>query len=198
MRPHLGIMKFPDLRTISMADLPGLIEGAHANIGMGHKFLKHLNRTKLLVFVVDIQGFQLSAMHGKRSCLETVVLLNKEVELYKPDLLERPAILIVNKMDTENASNIYTEIEPSLKNLGGVVENFPEEMRPEAILRFEEIITTSLASKNKGEVEKVKNVIRNVLDKNYKMQTDETSGLKEVELYKKLKHDMRQDAPLLV
>ena len=60
-----------------MADLPGLIEGAHANIGMGHNFLKHVERTKIIALVVDVNGFQLSPQHTYRNCLDTIVLLNK-------------------------------------------------------------------------------------------------------------------------
>jgi len=77
IRPNIGIMSYEDLRQISMADLPGLIEGAHCNIEMGHRFLRHVERTKILVLVVDINGFQLNPQHKFRSCLDTVILLNK-------------------------------------------------------------------------------------------------------------------------
>lgn len=77
IRPNIGILSYDDLRQISMADLPGLIEGAHCNIGMGHRFLRHVERTKLLLLVVDVNGFQLNPKHKFRSCLETIILLNK-------------------------------------------------------------------------------------------------------------------------
>lgn len=77
IRPNVGIIEYKDFRQITVADLPGLIEGAHANIGMGHKFLKHVERTKLLLLVVDINGFQLSPRHTPRTCLENILLLNR-------------------------------------------------------------------------------------------------------------------------
>jgi GTPase involved in cell partitioning and DNA repair len=65
----------------------GLIEGASYNIGMGHRFLKHVERTRLLLFVIDVSGFQLNANSTFRSAFETVTLLNRELELYNPDMV---------------------------------------------------------------------------------------------------------------
>ena len=83
-----------------MADLPGLIEGAHVNIGLGHKFLKHVERTLCNVFVIDIEGFQLNPSSAHRSALETLILLNKELEMYNPDLVTKPSLCLVNKVLT--------------------------------------------------------------------------------------------------
>ena len=77
LKPMVGMLEYPDKRQISMADLPGLIEGSYKNIGMGHSFLKHVERTKLLLLVADINGFQLGPSYVGRSCVDTVVLLNK-------------------------------------------------------------------------------------------------------------------------
>lgn len=122
IKPNVGIIMYKDYRQISMADLPGLIEGAHANKGMGHKFLKHVERTKLLLLVVDINGFQLSPYHTSRSCVDTIVLLNKELEMYNTDLLSKPAVIIINKMDTDGAKEKYKEVKDKIKNLEGIFE----------------------------------------------------------------------------
>jgi GTPase involved in cell partitioning and DNA repair len=72
---------------------------------MGHKFLKHISRTKVNLFIVDVDGFQLGYKFHKRSAFETVVFLNKELELYDPNLVSKPSVLVINKMDTENAQD---------------------------------------------------------------------------------------------
>lgn len=191
-------MKYEDLRQITIADLPGLIEGAHMNIGMGHKFLKHIERTKLLTFVVDIQGFQLSSKHKHKSCLETIVLLNKEIELYKPDLLKMPAIIIINKMDTDNAENIFKEIKPALYNLSSYVSTCPEEMRPEQVIHFDDVLPTSLISKDKKTKEIITNRIRSILDKyEEKIHTEEHGNL-DSQLMERINRQFKEHAPIVV
>lgn len=198
IRPKLGIVKYKDLREITIADLPGLIEGAHINIGMGHKFLKHIERTKLLMFVVDIQGFQLSPKHKHRSCLETVVSLNKEIEFYKPDLLKMPAMIIINKMDTDNADNIFKEIKPVLYDLSSYVSTCPEEVRPEQVIRFDDVLPTSLISKDKNAIEIITNRIRNILDKyEEKKHADEHDNL-DSQLMERINRQFKEHTPIVV
>lgn len=198
IRPQIGVMKYQDYREITVADLPGLIEGAHINKGMGHKFLKHIERTKLLLFIVDIQGFQISLQHKYRSCLETILLLNKEIELYKPDLLERPAMIIINKMDTLGANKIYDEIKSKLNNLSEIVSEFDEMMQPEKVIQFDDILTTSLISKNKSEITEIKEKIRNTIDKYEQELVSENTDSLEEKLREKLKQQSERYAPTLI
>lgn len=163
IKPNKGVIQYDDHRQISIADLPGLIEGAHINVGLGHKFLKHVERTKLLLFIADVQGFQLSPKHPKRSCLETVLLLNKELELYDPELLEKPAVLAINKMDTEGADQIFSNIQESFQNINKVMDSIPEEIRPERVISFEDIIGIS-ALKGGESLQKLKVSLRKRLD----------------------------------
>ncbi|EFN64478.1 GTP-binding protein 10-like protein [Camponotus floridanus] len=199
IRPRLGIMKYEDERQITVADLPGLIEGAHMNVGMGHKFLKHIERTKLLLFIIDIQGFQLSPKYTRRSCLETLVLLNKEIELYKPDLLKMPTIVIINKMDTDNADNILKEIKPALHDLSDYVATCPEEIRPEQIIQIDNILPVSLISKDKKQIEKIKERIRSTLDKyqerQHIIQYGDSLGL---QLIDRIKQQTKQHTPTVI
>lgn len=163
IKPNKGIIAYKDLRQISIADLPGLIEGAHINVGLGHSFLKHVERTKILLFIADVQGFQLSHKHPMRSCLETVLLLNKELELYDPELLQKPAILAVNKMDLPGTDAILKSIKEAYKDINSVVETLPEDIRPESVIAFDDIIGISALRRGPG-IEELKNLLRKRLD----------------------------------
>lgn len=77
LRPNIGVMEYEDFRQITLADLPGLIEGAHQNAGLGYNFLRHVERTSLLMFIVDVGGFQLNERSPHRNAFETVMSLNK-------------------------------------------------------------------------------------------------------------------------
>ncbi|XP_067305785.1 GTP-binding protein 10 [Pseudorasbora parva] len=143
LRPEIGKIMYDDHKQISVADLPGLIEGAHVNKGMGHKFLKHVERTKQLMFVVDVCGFQLASNTPFRSAFETVLLLTKELELYKEELLDKPAILVINKMDLPEAQGRLQELEAHLENQEESSHTFPEDISPKTFMRFMHIVPVS-------------------------------------------------------
>ncbi|MBN3525671.1 GTPase ObgE [Paenibacillus apiarius] len=95
--PNLGVVEVGDGRSFVMADLPGLIEGAHTGIGLGHEFLRHVERTRIIVHVVDMAGTE------GRDPFEDWVKINEELELYNEKLAERPQIVAANKMDMPEA-----------------------------------------------------------------------------------------------
>ena len=99
LNPNLGVVKASDGRSFVMADLPGLIEGASKGEGLGDKFLKHIERTKVIAHVIDM-----SASEG-RNPYEDYVLINKELEAFNEKLIKKPQIIIANKMDLEQAKD---------------------------------------------------------------------------------------------
>lgn len=95
--PNLGMVETDDGRSFVMADLPGLIQGAHEGVGLGHQFLRHIERTRVIVHVVDMSG-----MEG-RDPYEDYVTINDELKQYNLRLTERPQIVVANKMDMPEA-----------------------------------------------------------------------------------------------
>ena len=95
--PNLGVVAVPDGRSFVMADLPGLIEGAASGTGLGHQFLRHIERTRVLLHVIDM-----SASEG-RAPFTDYVTINNELGQYQYKLLERPQIIVANKMDLDGA-----------------------------------------------------------------------------------------------
>ncbi|XP_048881165.1 GTP-binding protein 10 [Brienomyrus brachyistius] len=169
LRPELGKIMYNDYKQVSVADLPGLIEGAHMNKGMGHKFLKHVERTKQLVFVVDVCGFQLSAKSPFRTAFETVQLLTKELELYSDELLSKPAFLVLNKMDLPDTEQKLEELMGHLQNQKDFAHLLPDAMMPKSSLSFRHILPVS-AMTGHG-IEDLKTCIRQTLDEQAAAET---------------------------
>jgi len=112
LNPNIGVVKLRDERVFTMADLPGLIEGASEGIGLGHKFLKHASRTKILAHVIDM-----GAMEG-RDPLEDYKIICDEVRKYDEKLYKKVSIVIANKMDLPNAKENLKKFKktyPSIK-----------------------------------------------------------------------------------
>jgi len=93
LHPQPGIVEYPDFKRLTVCDVPGLIEGAHENVGLGHKFLRHILRCKILVILLDMAGTD-----NRKPWDDYAQLLN-ELELYNPELLEKPRYVVANKMD---------------------------------------------------------------------------------------------------
>jgi len=99
LAPNLGVVDTPDQRSFVMADLPGLIEGAHEGVGLGHQFLRHVERTRLIVHVIDMASIE------GRDPYEDFLKINEELKEYDENLLSRPQLIAANKMDMPDAKN---------------------------------------------------------------------------------------------
>jgi GTP-binding protein len=97
LHPNVGVVEFDDFFRYTVADIPGLIDGAHDNVGLGHDFLRHIERCHILAYVLDM-----GATDG-RDPLEDLRHLRAELEMYQEGLTERPTILVANKMDMDEA-----------------------------------------------------------------------------------------------
>lgn len=110
LSPNLGVVRARNGKTFVMADLPGLIEGAHEGVGLGDKFLRHAMRTKVIAHVLDMGGSE------GRNPLEDYEIIKNELSLYDETLKNKPSIIIANKMDLENAKD----------NLAKFKEKYPD------------------------------------------------------------------------
>jgi len=93
LTPNLGVVRLSDDRSFVVADVPGLIEGAHRGLGLGHQFLRHLERTKVLVHLVDVSGA------SGRDPAQDLDILRRELELFQPTLAAKPQMVAANKID---------------------------------------------------------------------------------------------------
>ena len=109
MFPTVGVLEYPEqFERITLADIPGLIEGASENRGLGHRFLKHIERCKVILILIDMEGTD-----GREPVADYRVLLN-ELKLYKPVLLKKPMFIVANKMDEPNAPDNLKALEKKL------------------------------------------------------------------------------------
>lgn len=95
--PNLGVVQVESGRSFAMADLPGLIEGAHQGVGLGHQFLRHVERTRVLIHVIDMSGSE------GRDPYQDYLQINEELKQYRQELEKRPQIIVANKMDLPDA-----------------------------------------------------------------------------------------------
>ncbi|PZR75437.1 MAG: GTPase ObgE [Chthoniobacterales bacterium] len=109
LHPVVGVIDFDGYRRAAIADIPGLIEGAHRNVGLGHDFLRHITRCRILLFILDIAGSE------GRSPIADLQNLRREIDLYDPRLSARPWYVVANKMDLPDAT----------ENLRALKQRFP-------------------------------------------------------------------------
>ena len=101
LHPQIGVMEFRDYHRMTVCDIPGLIDGAHQNVGLGHAFLRHIQRCKALVLMIDMAGVD------ARKPWDDFKQLRRELELYDPEMLTKPFVVAANKMDMdESVSNL--------------------------------------------------------------------------------------------
>lgn len=111
LHPQIGIVEYDDWKRLTVCDVPGLIEGAHQNVGLGHAFLRHIRRCKILVLLLDMAGTD------NRKPWDDYKQLLRELELYDPALLEKPRLVVANKMDEPAAEKYLKEFKKKIKRV---------------------------------------------------------------------------------
>jgi GTP-binding protein len=112
LEPHLGVVDMGDFKTFVIADIPGLIEGAHAGAGLGDRFLRHIERTKLLLHLVDVSSLSV------RETVADYETVNRELQSYKPELAERPQFVVATKIDALDEVERLTSLKERALNDG--------------------------------------------------------------------------------
>jgi len=100
LTPHLGVVECPEFKSFVVADIPGLIEGAHEGSGLGDQFLRHVERCRLLVHLIDVSGL------GDDDPVAAYQTVNRELELYNPDLGVKPQMVVASKMDAADPEKL--------------------------------------------------------------------------------------------
>ena len=115
--PNLGVVSYGDGQTFILADIPGLIEGAHEGAGLGIQFLRHIERTKIVIHLLDLSPIT------NRDPIEDYETMNRELKAYSQELARKPQILALNKIDITEAREDLEKIEKHFNNSG--IKTFP-------------------------------------------------------------------------
>lgn len=110
--PNLGVVRLNEETSFVMADIPGLIEGAHEGAGLGHQFLRHIERTRVLIHLLDVSGYT------DRDPLRDFQVINRELELHNPRLAQLPQLVALNKIDSPLAKDLVERVRPPLEEQG--------------------------------------------------------------------------------
>lgn len=110
IEPNIGVVKLPDGRSFVLADMPGLIEGAGEGKGLGHEFLRHIRRCRVLIHMIDMSG-------AERNPIDDYEIINKELATYDGDLDKKPQIVVANKMDDEYSTLHLEDFKKRFSNL---------------------------------------------------------------------------------
>ncbi len=112
LTPTLGVVKYGDYNSFVVADIPGLIEGAHNGAGLGVRFLKHIERTGLLLHLIEIEGI------SQRDPVEDFNTINNELALYSPSLVKKKQIIAINKIDLTRSAEKFQDVKKRFDELG--------------------------------------------------------------------------------
>jgi GTP-binding protein len=148
LTPVLGVLQLDVNDYIVLADIPGLIEGASEGLGLGHEFLRHIERTKFLIHLIDVSDFR------ERDPIDAFNIINKELEKYSPDLIKKPQIVVANKIDALSDKSLLDNLEKYFSERG-----YP-------------FVAVSLITREN--IDKLVNLIRETRDKMKKEETNES------------------------
>jgi GTP-binding protein len=137
LEPQLGVVRLGPEESFVMVDVPGLIEGAHAGTGLGDRFLRHIERTRVLVHLMD--GARPAA-----DILADKATIENELRLWNPTLLERPILSVLSKLDLPEARERFEELRPSIEGLRGISAATGEGVRELLFAAFQTIAATPM------------------------------------------------------
>jgi len=145
-RTHNSTILYPDQRTVTLADVPNFTQGHEdAYVGLQQHFLAHLERTKILLFLVDLNDMQLHKNLPDSSPINSIIMLNREIDLYNQSLLNKPCLLVLNKVDINGGSDQANETARQVKDIASIAAKLHLSLglTPRRLVKFDDIFVIS-------------------------------------------------------